>query len=135
MIWNDSAKKSVRIETRVARWFIFQTINPNLGKFWKALDWQMFMYFAAIWNIYGFLEYFMSIWYIFPVLVSCTMRNLATLIETETLDEKPFFRRNRKRFEPNQRDSLIEKEKDAKTVRLPTFHRSNICQPTVRAKI
>jgi hypothetical protein len=30
----------------------FQTKNPNLGKFWKALDWKMLKYFRAIWNIF-----------------------------------------------------------------------------------
>jgi hypothetical protein len=34
-----------------------QTKNPNLGKFWRALDWKMFIYFVAIWN-----TYFMEIW-------------------------------------------------------------------------
>jgi preprotein translocase subunit SecY len=29
----------------------FQTKNPNLGKFWRALDWKMLIYFMAIWNI------------------------------------------------------------------------------------
>jgi hypothetical protein len=29
----------------------FVTKNPNLGKFWKALDWKMFIYFKVIWNI------------------------------------------------------------------------------------
>jgi hypothetical protein len=29
----------------------FQTKNPNLGKFWKALDWKMLIYFIAIGNI------------------------------------------------------------------------------------
>jgi hypothetical protein len=31
----------------------FETKNPNLGKFWRALDWKMSIYF---------LEYFMEIW-------------------------------------------------------------------------
>jgi hypothetical protein len=42
--------------------------------------------FLAIWNIlltfgifYDHLEHFVVIWYIFPVLVSCTKENLATL--------------------------------------------------------
>jgi hypothetical protein len=49
----------------------FQTKNPNLGIFWRALDWKIWIYFMAIWNIlqtfgifYGHLEYFMTIWYI-----------------------------------------------------------------------
>jgi hypothetical protein len=47
---------------------------------------MMLIYFVAIWNIYGHLGYFMTPWYVlclfgavFPVLVSCTKKNLATL--------------------------------------------------------
>jgi hypothetical protein len=47
----------------------FQTKNPYLGKFWRALDWKMLMYFMVIWNIllpfgifYCHLEYFTAIW-------------------------------------------------------------------------
>jgi hypothetical protein len=32
----------------------FQTQNPNLGKFWRALDWKMLIYleyFTILWNI------------------------------------------------------------------------------------
>jgi hypothetical protein len=29
----------------------FQTKNPNLGKFWRAQDWKMLLYFMAIWDI------------------------------------------------------------------------------------
>jgi hypothetical protein len=54
----------------------FQTQNPNLGKFWRALEWKMFVYFMTIWNnlrpfdiIYGRLVKFVVIWYIFPILV------------------------------------------------------------------
>jgi hypothetical protein len=50
----------------------FQTKYPNLGKFWRALDRKMLIYFIAIWNIfrtfwkfYGHLEQFLLIWYIF----------------------------------------------------------------------
>jgi hypothetical protein len=58
----------------------FQTKNINLGKFWRAIDWKMFMYFMAIWNIlqtfwifYDHLVHFMFIfgpffrfWYHMP---------------------------------------------------------------------
>jgi hypothetical protein len=27
----------------------FQTKNPNLGKFWRALDWKMLVDFMALW--------------------------------------------------------------------------------------
>jgi hypothetical protein len=54
----------------------FQTKNPNLGKFWNALHWKMLIYLMAICNIsgtfgvfYGHLVHFVSVWFIFPVLV------------------------------------------------------------------
>jgi hypothetical protein len=37
----------------------FQTENPNLGKFWRALEWKMLIHI-----IYVHLEYFTAIWYI-----------------------------------------------------------------------
>jgi hypothetical protein len=42
----------------------FKTKNPNLGKFWRALEWKMFVYVRVIWNVYyGHLVYFIvSIW-------------------------------------------------------------------------
>jgi hypothetical protein len=50
----------------------FQTKNPNLGKFWKVLQWKMFGIFRAILSIsrptgvfYGHLVHFVVIWYIF----------------------------------------------------------------------
>jgi hypothetical protein len=30
--------------TRVARWLIFKPKNPNLGKFLRALDWEMLIW-------------------------------------------------------------------------------------------
>jgi hypothetical protein len=51
----------------------FQTKNPNLGNFWRALEWKMPIYFLVVWNIlrsfgvfYGHLENVVVIWYIFP---------------------------------------------------------------------
>jgi hypothetical protein len=52
----------------------FQTKNPNLGESWRALDWKMLVYFTAIWDILRPFGAF------FPVLVSCTKKNLATLL-------------------------------------------------------
>jgi hypothetical protein len=58
----------------------FQTKNPNLGKFWRALGWKIFMYFMAIWNILWRFGIFNDhLVHFFPVLVSCTKKNLATL--------------------------------------------------------
>jgi hypothetical protein len=36
---------------------LFQTKNPNLGKFWRALEWKMLV-FMIIWNILWPLVYF-----------------------------------------------------------------------------
>jgi hypothetical protein len=65
----------------------FQTKNPNLGQFCRALHWKMLTYFMAIGNIlptfvilYDHLVQFMFIWYIFPILISCSKKNLATLL-------------------------------------------------------
>jgi hypothetical protein len=65
----------------------FQAKNPNLGKFRRALDCKMLIYFMAIWNILRTFKIFMTIWYIlcsfgtlFPVLVPWTKKNLASLI-------------------------------------------------------
>jgi hypothetical protein len=33
----------------------FQTKNPNLGKFWRVLQWKMLVYFVDTWSI---LQYF-----------------------------------------------------------------------------
>jgi hypothetical protein len=52
----------------------FQTKNPNLGKFGRALDGKMLSYFMAILNILCSFGTF------FGVLVSCSKKNLATLV-------------------------------------------------------
>jgi hypothetical protein len=52
----------------------FQTKNPYLGKFWRALKWKMRVYFAyghleyftVIWLIIWLFGYVVVIWYIFP---------------------------------------------------------------------
>jgi hypothetical protein len=70
-----------------------QNKNPNLGKFWRALDGEMLLKFMAIGNIlqtfrifHDHLVHFMFIWYIFP-------KNLATLLWSATsLQQKLFFR-------------------------------------------
>jgi hypothetical protein len=47
----------------------FQTKTPNLGKFWRVLQWNLLAYCMASWSIVSYLVYFMVIWYIFAVLV------------------------------------------------------------------
>jgi hypothetical protein len=65
---------------------LFQIKNPNLGKFWRALEWKMLAYFMAIWNIlhpfgiiYGRLVWFMVIWYISQFDMFGLRKNLPTL--------------------------------------------------------
>jgi hypothetical protein len=52
----------------------FQTRIPNLGKFWRVLQWKMLVYFMAIWPTvrpFGIfcdrLEYLRAIYYIFTI--------------------------------------------------------------------
>jgi hypothetical protein len=54
-----------------ARWYIFKPKNPNLGKFWRVLQWKMLIYFIATWSIlqpfrifYCRLVYFPPFWYV-----------------------------------------------------------------------
>jgi hypothetical protein len=64
----------------------FQTKNPYLGKFWRKLEWKCgYTYIVDIWPIlrpfgifHSHLVHFAVIWYIFPVLVCCAKKNLAT---------------------------------------------------------
>jgi hypothetical protein len=79
-----------RAETRVARWHAFKPKIPNSGKFWRALQWKMLIYFTAFWYIlwpfglfYGFWVNFVVIWYIFSDLECFAKKNLATLAETQ----------------------------------------------------
>jgi hypothetical protein len=66
----------------------FPTKNPNLGKFWRDLQWKMLVYFMAMWSILRpfclLCSCCMVIWYIFPVLVYSTEKNLATLLTTHS---------------------------------------------------
>jgi hypothetical protein len=48
----------------------FQTKNPNLGKFWRVLQWKILVYFTMIGNISwpfgifcGHLVYYSPYWY------------------------------------------------------------------------
>jgi hypothetical protein len=51
----------------------FQTPNPNLGNYWRALEWKMLVLLMAVWNILRPVSYVLwpfhnlvIIWYIFP---------------------------------------------------------------------
>jgi hypothetical protein len=44
----------------------FQTKNPNLGKFLRAIEWKLLVYFMVIWLIIWPFGNVVVIWYIFP---------------------------------------------------------------------
>jgi hypothetical protein len=64
---------------KVCQMAYFQTKNRNLGKFGMVLQWKMLVNFLPFDLFYGYLAYFVVIWYIFPVLVFCTKKYQATL--------------------------------------------------------
>jgi hypothetical protein len=59
----------------------FQSPPQKNWKNFKVLRLENVDIFYAIGIFYGRAGYFMTIWYIFPVLVSCIKKNLATLRE------------------------------------------------------
>jgi hypothetical protein len=68
----------------------FQTKNPYLGKYWKAFELKLLLYFMVIRNIlrsFGIFVAIVVIWYISLVLVYCVEKNLATL---DGLAPRPF---------------------------------------------
>jgi hypothetical protein len=89
------------VQHRVARWYIFKPeiqIWVNFGGSFNRRCWYILwpfgifqdhiVYLMAIWYISrsyskfcGHLVYFMVNLYIFPVLVCCTKKNLATLVQ------------------------------------------------------
>jgi hypothetical protein len=77
------------VPARVARWFVFQTKNPNLGKFWKVSHWNMLVYCMDTWSILlSFVIYYGRLVNVvrgnlvyFSRFGICTKKNLATLVE------------------------------------------------------
>jgi hypothetical protein len=71
----------------------FQTKSLNLGKFGRALDWKMLIYFMTIWNIlwrFGiFYDHFVLIWYIFSGFGIMYKENLATLTQNSAKSPCP----------------------------------------------
>jgi hypothetical protein len=77
------------LDTRVARWYIFKpklSIWGNFGGSCNGSCWYILWPFDLF---YGHLVYFFATLYIygifFPVLVCCTKKNLATLLDTYLL--------------------------------------------------
>jgi hypothetical protein len=46
-----------------------QTKNPNLGKFWRVLQWKGLVHFMAIWSNLLTFGIFVDIWYFCGLLV------------------------------------------------------------------
>jgi hypothetical protein len=93
------------ISIRVARWFVFTPKIPILGKFWRALDWKMLIYY-----VYGHLEYLWDIFRPFDTFcihlvhfsgfgIMYQEKKLATLISmAELLRSQNFFPSSKKLF-------------------------------------
>jgi hypothetical protein len=97
----------------------FQTKKTNLGKFWRALDLEILIYFIVIWNIlptfgifYDHLVHFVFIWYIIPgfgimhqeksgipaTLSSTSVRFFSRTSDPENVAEKIIFTMNPKQL-------------------------------------
>jgi hypothetical protein len=64
-----------RAKQNLGQMAIFQTKNPTVGKFWRDLQWKMLVY--ILWPLGLFNCHYLV--YLYPVLVYCTKKNLATL--------------------------------------------------------
>jgi hypothetical protein len=73
---------------------LFSNKNANLVEFWSASQWKMFDEMFLTFRLFAcHYVYFMASWYIlwsveyiFPALVSCTKKNLATLARPRRSD-------------------------------------------------
>jgi hypothetical protein len=86
--WVQSTNKYNAARTRVARWYNFKQKVPILVNFvgscskrCRYMLWPFGIFFSPFGKIY-------VIWYIFPVSVCCTEKNLATLARTDLLSAK-----------------------------------------------
>jgi hypothetical protein len=69
----DPIRDNASLMSRIARCHIFQTENPNFGKFWRDLRWKMLLIFWPNGIFSGHCVYFLPFWYVLP-------QNLATLL-------------------------------------------------------
>jgi hypothetical protein len=81
-------KRSSLVQTRVARWYCFQTKNPVWVHFWGpqnetvGIFYGHLEYITAIWYILWSFGNLVAVWYIPPFLVYWIKKNLATLVQT-----------------------------------------------------
>jgi hypothetical protein len=85
---------------RVCQMVCFQTKNPNLGKFWRASELKMLVYFMVIWNIlwsfgiyYGHLVMLWQFGTFSLVSVRCVKKHVATLLHDTIFTDRinPIF--------------------------------------------
>jgi hypothetical protein len=89
----------------------FQTQNPNLGQFRRVLVYLVAFrrIFPPFGKFYGHLISLVVIWYILPVLVCCTKKNLATLLCVQAAHPQalsPFFSAAQSPQKPVQKDLI-----------------------------
>jgi hypothetical protein len=58
----SAAKQTSSSQDQGCQMVCFWTKNPNLGKFWTALEWKMMVHFMTIWNNYSHSGSFIVIW-------------------------------------------------------------------------
>jgi hypothetical protein len=63
---SNTVVKTVCSRNQGCQMVCFQTKNPNLGKFWRALQWNILVCFTVIWHILWPFGNVVVIWYIFP---------------------------------------------------------------------
>jgi hypothetical protein len=81
---NTTENRFYEVHVMVARWFIFKL---------KSFGGKMLIYYIAIWNILRTFDTLcVHLVHIFPVLVSCTKKNLATLVYVVLQYELPWRR-------------------------------------------
>jgi hypothetical protein len=109
---NDTAS------ARVARWFVFKPKIPIWEKISGSWIGSCRYILWTFGTFYGHLGYFMTIWYIvcsfgtvFPVLVSCTKKNLATLPRPALMERDllhfPRIEKNTQRFYSSKNNHFL----------------------------
>jgi hypothetical protein len=101
----------------------------------RATDWKILLYFLAVWNIswtfgifYYHLEHFVIIWYIFPVLVPGTKKNLATPVVIQSYHHQN-YRSNffpRDPYQSNRPMFLDSHEKNEKNEKMKKMGKNGI---------
>jgi hypothetical protein len=74
-------QRNTTLHNRVARWYIFKPKIPlwvNFGRPWNRKGWYILWPFGI--HCGHLVIYLVAIWFIFPVLVYCVKKNLATLL-------------------------------------------------------